>query len=68
MASCDNRAKNLEGCTCTYTACGKRGVCCECVAQHRAAGEIPGCFFPPAAEKTYDRSVRAFVKAVQGRA
>ena len=35
----------------------KRGMCCECVASHRRNGEIPGCFFSPEAEATYDRSI-----------
>ena len=63
---CENREKNLAECTCTYS-CDKRGICCECVAQHRAMGELPGCFFPPEAEKTYDRSIRKFVEVMQGR-
>jgi len=25
-------------------------------------GEIPGCFFSAAGEKTYDRSIQAFLK------
>ncbi|HOI55254.1 MAG TPA: DUF6485 family protein [Phycisphaerae bacterium] len=62
MADCPNRQRNLKDCTCTYTACGKRGMCCECVAQHRAAGEIPGCFFTAAGEASYDRSVRSFIR------
>jgi len=67
MADCPNQEKNRVACTCTYS-CSKRGVCCECVAQHRAAGELPGCFFPPEAEKTYDRSIRYFIQVMQGRA
>ena len=66
MATCENQEKNLVDCTCTYMACDKRGLCCLCVAQHRALGELPGCFFPPAAEKTYDRSVRKYVEVMQG--
>jgi hypothetical protein len=58
MADCPNKERNLKSCTCTYS-CGKRGLCCECVAQHRAAGEVPGCFFSAAGEATYDRSIRA---------
>ena len=55
--------KNLKNCTCTYSSCSRRGACCECVMYHRKNGEIPGCFFPPAAERTYDRSIRAFIAA-----
>lgn len=54
--------KNLKSCTCTYAHCDKKGLCCECVAYHRERGELPGCFFPPEAERTYDRSVQAFVR------
>ncbi len=53
--------KNLKECTCTYTACEKRGKCCLCVSYHRKRNEIPGCFFSPQAEKTYDRSIKNFI-------
>ena len=62
MADCANKERNLESCTCTYTSCGNRGVCCECVAQHRAIGEIPGCFFTKRGEAGYDRSIRNLVR------
>ena len=52
---------NKADCACTYP-CPRRGLCCECVAYHRSHGELPGCFFPPEAEKTYNRSVAYFVK------
>ena len=39
-------------CTCTYTACDKRGNCCKCVAYHQKKGEIPGCFFTPEGERS----------------
>ena len=58
---CPNRQKNLAICTCTYS-CGKKGMCCECIAYHRDRGEIPGCLFPPDAERTYDRSVEKYVE------
>ncbi|AQQ71234.1 hypothetical protein SMSP2_01600 [Limihaloglobus sulfuriphilus] len=57
------KERNLKNCTCTYTSCGKRGVCCDCIQSHLAAKELPGCCFPPDVEKTYDRSFRAFAKA-----
>ena len=53
---------NLARCTCTYS-CGTKGLCCECIQSHLAARELPGCCFPPEAEKTYDRSFKAFAKA-----
>ncbi len=54
---------NIEYCTCTAD-CSNRGLCCQCVAHHRSLGQIPGCFFPKDAEKTYDRSVKYFVKVM----
>lgn len=56
------KESNLKDCTCDEMDCPRRGICCECVRHHRSKGEIPGCFFPPEAEKTYDRSVRKFVE------
>jgi hypothetical protein len=56
-----NVKKNLENCTCSYNSCSRRGKCCDCVTYHRKNGEIPGCFFPPAAERTYDRSIKNFI-------
>lgn len=55
-AACSNMAENLKCCTCTYD-CDKRGLCCACVAYHRAKGQIPGCFFSREAEAGWDRSV-----------
>lgn len=52
--------KNAISCTCTYSSCSKRGLCCECVVYHRERGEIPGCFFSESSEKTYDRSIKYF--------
>ncbi|OEU48362.1 MAG: hypothetical protein BA871_03740 [Desulfuromonadales bacterium C00003096] len=49
--------QSLEHCTCTYTACDKRGRCCECVIYHRNNGEVPGCFFSTDGERSYDRSL-----------
>ena len=57
------KEENKIGCSCTSVSCSKRGVCCECVRHHRENGEIPGCFFPAGAERTYDRSIQNFVKA-----
>ena len=54
-------AKNAQSCTCSYESCSKRGLCCECVAYHRSKKEIPGCFFTPQTEKTWDRSIENFV-------
>lgn len=59
---CVNLSGNLEVCNCTYEPCSRKGVCCECIAYHRRAGELPACFFDEAAERTYDRSIAAFVR------
>ncbi|NLG80719.1 MAG: hypothetical protein GX492_13005 [Firmicutes bacterium] len=56
-----NIKKNIETCTCTYEPCHRKGKCCECIAFHRASGELPGCLFPPSVERTYDRSSRRFI-------
>ncbi len=55
------KEKNLKICTCSYP-CSTKGTCCDCLQKHLAAHELPGCCFPPAAEKTYDRSFRAFAR------
>jgi hypothetical protein len=60
---CKNQTANLKRCTCTYQGCLRHGVCCECVAYHKALGELPGCFFSAGEELTYDRSISAFVAA-----
>jgi len=57
------KQQNLDHCGCTYMSCGKRGMCCECIQSHLSQRELPGCCFPPAVEKTYDRSFQAFAKA-----
>ena len=58
---CSNQAENLKDCACTYN-CDKRGKCCECLRSHLRRKELPGCCFPPEAEKTYDRSFRKFIE------
>lgn len=55
--------KNEHHCTCTYDGCSKRGICCECLAQHLSRRELPGCCFPVKVERTYDRSFEAFARA-----
>ena len=63
MKECSNRADNAAKlCTCTYEPCSRKGMCCECIAYHRRNGEMPGCLFPPAAERSYDRSIENFIR------
>ncbi|OGW82095.1 MAG: hypothetical protein A3E74_06525 [Omnitrophica bacterium RIFCSPHIGHO2_12_FULL_44_12] len=53
---------NRQHCTCTYEPCSRKGFCCECVEYHRGSGELPGCFFSKAGERTYDRSIENFIR------
>lgn len=55
---------NLKGCSCTYTPCSRKGLCCECITYHRKARELPACFFPEKAERSYDRSYASFASLV----
>lgn len=60
---CKNEEKNKSFCTCSYPGCPRHGICCECLQYHLKKQQLPGCCFPPDAEKTYDRSFRNFVRA-----
>lgn len=53
---------NLKDCPCTYPGCPRKGICCECIRHHRESNELPGCFFPPEIEKTFDRSIEKFIE------
>ncbi len=64
MLEC-NRNKNKTFCTCSYEPCSRKGKCCECIIYHKRAGELPGCLFPPAGERTYDRSIENFIKSIR---
>ena len=55
------KSTNLDRCNCTYEPCSRKGICCECVAYHRAMDQLPACFFSAEAERTYDRSFRKFI-------
>lgn len=55
------KSTNLDRCNCTYEPCSRKGICCECVAYHRAMNQLPACFFSAEAERTYDRSFRKFI-------
>jgi len=56
--------KNAQNCNCSYP-CSKHGICCDCLAYHRRNGELPACYFPTDAEKTYNRSIEYFIEIVQ---
>ncbi len=60
-----NIKQNKMKCTCTYEPCSRKGRCCECINYHWSSGELPGCFFPAGAERTYDRSIAHFVRIHQ---
>ncbi len=62
--TCTNLDKNKEECSCTYEPCPRKGNCCECIIYHKRKDELPGCLFPPEAEKTYDRSISHYVKCM----
>ncbi|MBW3022792.1 hypothetical protein KY308_01685 [Candidatus Woesearchaeota archaeon] len=54
------KSQNLKECNCSYP-CEKKGICCECIREHRKRNELPACYFSKEAEKTYDRSVENFL-------
>ncbi|MFA5160775.1 MAG: DUF6485 family protein [Elusimicrobiales bacterium] len=57
------KARNAASCKCTHSSCSNRGMCCDCVAYHREAGQIPGCFFDEKSEREHDRSTEFFIKS-----
>ncbi len=59
------KEENKKNCACTYEHCSRKGICCECIAFHRARDEMPACYFTPDGEKEYDRSIAAFIKNYQ---
>ncbi|HUV80921.1 MAG TPA: DUF6485 family protein [Patescibacteria group bacterium] len=54
--------ENLKNCPCTYAGCPRKGICCECLKYHLADEELPACYFSKEAEKTYDRSIKNFIR------
>jgi len=54
--------KNFGQCNCSYEPCGRKGICCECLAYHWTNKELPACLFPAAVERTYDRSLTRFIQ------
>lgn len=35
--------ENRKKCTCPEKDCSRNGACCQCVAYHRRAGDLPHC-------------------------
>ena len=61
MKEC-NGPKNTARCNCSWDPCSRKGICCECLEYHWGRKELPACLFPDSVEKTYDRSLRAFIR------
>ena len=59
---CKSHEKNMAVCNCTYEPCSRKGYCCECIAYHRQAGELPACYFSNTDERTWNRSISFFIK------
>jgi hypothetical protein len=55
---------NTARCNCSYEPCSRKGVCCDCIAYHLSARQLPACCFPDNAERTYDRSFEHFARLV----
>ena len=55
-------SENQQSCPCTYSGCPRKGKCCECIAHHLMADELPGCCFSSEAEATFDRSFKKFAE------
>ena len=58
--------ENLKNCKCTYQ-CEDKGICCECIKHHREHEELPACYFDKITEKTYDRSIKSYLKMKESR-
>jgi hypothetical protein len=56
---------NKANCTCSYPGCPRKGDCYACVEHHKHQDELPGCFFTPEGERSYDRSIKNFIKTYQ---
>jgi len=56
------KEENLKTCPCSWPDCPRKGICCDCLRHHLAKNELPACYFSKAAEKTYDRSIKNFIK------
>ena len=59
--------QNLKLCNCSYEPCPRKGNCCQCLQYHQNSRQLPACFFPDDAEKTFDRSYEHFVRLVNAK-
>ena len=60
-------ATGKDNCNCTYTACSRRGNCCQCVAYHAPKGEFTACFFSAEMERAHVRSLAQLIHDRQQR-
>lgn len=58
------QSANMDRCNCTYSGCPRAGICCDCLAYHLKARQLPACCFPADVEKTWDRSFETFASLV----
>ena len=58
------QTRNKKFCNCSYEPCSRKGICCDCLQYHLRSRELPACFFPKDAERTYDRSFEHFARLV----
>ena len=59
------KTENLAGCACTYDGCSRRALLrVPALPPAVRSRELPGGRFPPAAERTYDRSFAHFARLV----
>lgn len=43
VRDCPYVKENRQNCRCVSTDCVRKGICCECVAAHRAYNSFPYC-------------------------
>jgi hypothetical protein len=58
------KIRNSGQCNCSYEPCPRKHTCCDCLSYHLDSRELPACFFPAEAERTYDRSFEHFARLV----
>jgi hypothetical protein len=47
----DMNCQNANPCPCPSKSCPYIGRCCDCVASHRASGDLPVCLRAPGGKK-----------------